>query len=463
MFSGALERGARVALDRLLLGPGALIVFAIVSALALAISVYALLASAERDKSLTEQRVFRLHQELGRELRTGGETALREEIRAFEDAGEIRIGLRSPDQIVLVDHAPVSPRRLGWMTYERRGDRGEPHRSLAYVGLLQDGSTLSVATDLPGHADGVPLTGATASALLLLAIVGYWLFSAARTERELRNVAETMARVGRGELSLRLPLPRQLGPLRTLCALGNDLLENIERRDHSIREAMKAVAHELRTPLSHAISRAELLTAAELAPEEGAAALQRLRSDLQGLAASFEALLRLARIEQTRTSDMTVDLALKVGNVLDAYSAALDDHGAVVSLACQSANVHMDRDLAYLLISAVLDNVFKHTPRGVRVELRTWREGPHCYFLYSDDGPGVAAAERSRITERFFRGSTTRADGLGLGLTTVEAIVQSAKGDLHVEDAGPGLRLRARFPAVAPLEPRPAPALAGTA
>jgi signal transduction histidine kinase len=79
----------------------------------------------------------------------------------------------------------------------------------------------------------------------------------------------------------------------------------------------------------------------------------------------------------------------------------------------------------------------------------------------ADNGPGVPAADRGRITERFYRCERSRTTpGHGLGLSLVAAIADLHNASLSIEDAAPGLRFRITFPAAARPKPRPAVAQA---
>jgi signal transduction histidine kinase len=65
-----------------------------------------------------------------------------------------------------------------------------------------------------------------------------------------------------------------------------------------------------------------------------------------------------------------------------------------------------------------------------------------------DNGPGVPAAERARILDRFYRRDTSRSTpGSGLGLSIVAAVAELHQAELLLEDAEPGLRVRIRFSA----------------
>jgi signal transduction histidine kinase len=75
------------------------------------------------------------------------------------------------------------------------------------------------------------------------------------------------------------------------------------------------------------------------------------------------------------------------------------------------------------------------------------REGGEAVLTVRDHGPGVAEADRSRLTDRFVRMDAARSKpGAGLGLSMVKAIVGHHGGTLRLADAGPGLAVHIRLP-----------------
>ena len=93
---------------------------------------------------------------------------------------------------------------------------------------------------------------------------------------------------------------------------------------------------------------------------------------------------------------------------------------------------------------------------------------PDIELTVTDSGPGISAAERERVFERFYRVPGDATPGTGLGLSIVKKIVERHHGaitlaDAHPGAARPGLAVRIRFPAGQPVEAQatsvPAPAL----
>jgi signal transduction histidine kinase len=83
----------------------------------------------------------------------------------------------------------------------------------------------------------------------------------------------------------------------------------------------------------------------------------------------------------------------------------------------------------------LVENAIVHTPAGTSVEVNLRDDGA---IRVIDDGPGVAAAERSLIFQRFWRGRKKNRPGAGLGLSIVKRVVDAYDGTVEVADAAGG-------------------------
>ena len=102
-----------------------------------------------------------------------------------------------------------------------------------------------------------------------------------------------------------------------------------------------------------------------------------------------------------------------------------------------------DGRLLFEALANLVDNAIKFSPPGGRVEigLRTPPEGPELYVR--DHGPGIRLEDRQHVLKRFHRGAHhAAAEGSGLGLSIVGAIVRLHGFSLHLDDAHPGLEVR---------------------
>lgn len=103
-----------------------------------------------------------------------------------------------------------------------------------------------------------------------------------------------------------------------------------------------------------------------------------------------------------------------------------------------------------MLLRNLLDNAVKYTPDGGRIDLRIVgadgeRAGPE--IVVEDSGPGLPAAERERVLDRFYRAGQPQVPGSGLGLSIVKSIatLHGARVGFGVSPTLGGLQVRMSF------------------
>ena len=89
--------------------------------------------------------------------------------------------------------------------------------------------------------------------------------------------------------------------------------------------------------------------------------------------------------------------------------------------------VAADADALRTLLRNLIDNAVRYTPAGGRVDVSVVpaRAAAGARLAVSDDGPGIDAAERARVFDRFYRRPGTVPPGSGLGLAIVKAIADA--------------------------------------
>ena len=100
-----------------------------------------------------------------------------------------------------------------------------------------------------------------------------------------------------------------------------------------------------------------------------------------------------------------------------------------------------DPDLLAQAIGNLVDNAIKYTPCGGNVALRIASDvKDQVSVAVTDTGPGIAEADKARVTERFYRGNrASGTEGIGLGLSVVDAVARLHGGSLAFNNHGPGL------------------------
>ena len=275
-----------------------------------------------------------------------------------------------------------------------------------------------------------------------------WLLvgSALRPVAALRRGAEEITSA---QAAGRLPVPEAHDEVRRLSITLNGMLDRLERSGMRQRSFVADAAHELRSPLTAIRTQLEVARAHPDDADWEQTATDAL-SDVHRLSRLVDDLLVLARVEDgsaLRTREQ-VDLVEVVEGTLartvsDASIRRVGDDHVVVS---------GDVDALTRIVANLVDNAARHARAQVTVDVRGG-PGDGVTLTVADDGPGITAAARDSVFERFTRLDEARsrdAGGSGLGLPIVRELVRAHGGDVRLEDNGPGVRAVVRLPPTTP-------------
>jgi len=250
-----------------------------------------------------------------------------------------------------------------------------------------------------------------------------------------------------------LPDTRLPDEVQPLVSALNDLLARLRAALERERAFMADAAHELRTPLTALHLQMGMLARAS-GDAERAAAMETLSAGVQRAIRLVEQMLALAR-QEPRAETQRVAVRLDdLAREIVAELVPLADVGRIdlgVS-AAQPAGVRGDPDALRTLLRNLVDNAVRYTPAGGRVDVsvveKTAGDTPGARLTVSDDGPGIAAAERARVLDRFYRRAGTAPPGSGLGLSIVKTIAEAHGATITLADgpAGKGLAVTVSFP-----------------
>ncbi len=284
-------------------------------------------------------------------------------------------------------------------------------------------------------------TAVGAGALALSFVIG--VFAAWRATRPLRAVADTTRRIlATGDLAARVPGPDGTGELAALVRQLNTLLERNAAHVTVLRETLDNLAHDLRTPLTRLRGTAELAIQDGGDPSDTRAALAGCVEETDRLLHLLERLLDVSAAEAgaLKLNRELIDLRTLTTRAADLYREVAEEKHIAVVLD-QPAAVECSVDAVRLgqVVNNLLDNALKYTPAGGGVVVALRREAGQAVLSVTDDGPGIAPAEREAVFRRLYRSDASRSQrGLGLGLSMVKAIVEAHGGTVAAGDASSG-------------------------
>jgi signal transduction histidine kinase len=231
-------------------------------------------------------------------------------------------------------------------------------------------------------------------------------------------------------------------------------LRMLEADRDRLREFVADVSHELRTPIAALRMYAELMRDGEVDEATRHEFRERSVEQIGRLEWLSTNLLDLSRIDAG-----IFPLDMQDGDLRDPLQAvvqALGDVAVERGIALDSAvpgtsvELRFDRERIVQLLTNLVGNALKFTPRGGSVSVSLTEDAASAAIEVRDTGPGIEPDELPHIFERFYRGTNTgdaRASGSGLGLAIVRSIVEMHAGEVDVASVvGQGTAFRITLP-----------------
>lgn len=370
-------------------------------------------------------------------------------VQVVDTDGLVRSASAGGDRLVSVlDAEELDAARRGEAGYlpgHRFGVDGVVRVVAVEAGPADDRQIVVVATPASDIADSVRVVRLGLSVgfgLLLVVLAGLaWRIVGAtlRPVEALRLGAEQITGTGTPG---GLPVPDSQDEIAALASTLNRMLARLARASERQRAFVADAAHELRSPL------ASLRTQIEVAQATGASDATDLLAEVQRMSRLVDDLLLLARVDEAapRHREAT-DVGALARDVARRYAGARVPVEVVLS-ACEP----VDADAVALtrVLANLLDNAVRHAATHVVLSVGRDPAGG-VTVIVTDDGPGIPAADRDRVFDRFTRLADARdrdSGGSGLGLAIVRELMDQQGGTVTLTDAVPtGLRVELSLPA----------------
>jgi signal transduction histidine kinase len=292
-------------------------------------------------------------------------------------------------------------------------------------------------------------------ALLLTGVAGVWLTS--RALRPVEEFADAAGRIGGANFSGRMPVSGK-DEFAHLGSVFNSMLDRLETAFLNLEEAYKSqrqfvadASHELKTPLTAMRTRLGIASLRVQTPEKYIEHIGSLTRSTDKMSSIVSDLLLLARADEgmllgKRRSIPVESLAEEAASIIE------DAYGCRIERKVQDKlEVSADADGLSRVLTNVLDNAARHTPRDGSIVLSAFNRGQIVVIQVEDSGSGIPAEHLPHVFDRFYRVDASRereTGGTGLGLALVKAIVEAHHGALSIaSEVGRGTTVTIELPA----------------
>jgi signal transduction histidine kinase len=254
----------------------------------------------------------------------------------------------------------------------------------------------------------------------------------ARLNKEIESITET------GEISHRLTIRGPGDYIDSMARRVNAMLDRIEELVEGLKGTLDNTAHDLRTPLTRLMGRAEL--ALNGTDEEKEEALVICMEESRHILTMLNTLMDISAAEKglIQITEEPIDMKELTEQFEDIYGFVAEDKELGFSCHCDD-DVILRADPVRLnqALSNLMDNAIKFTPKGgmINLEINKHELGEGAVIVVSDNGPGIPEKEKEHIWKRLYRGEKSRTSpGMGLGLSMVKAVVEAHKGRIELLD-----------------------------
>ena len=266
---------------------------------------------------------------------------------------------------------------------------------------------------------------------------------------DVREITQAASRIGKSDLSKRVPTSGRNDEAGQLASTLNHMLDRIERSIQQLHTITNSLAHDLRSPLTAIRAKLEMSLTAETREREAesiVSAIDEVDRLTEILTKSLD--VAEAEVDALRLHRRAIDLDAMLRVMVELYEPCMAEKGLRLQLrSAGPATVYADEALLHRVMANLFDNELKHLPAACTVSIALGVAGKYACVVLEDDGPGFASEIASSLFESRVKGDGSQ--GHGLGLAFVEAVIGAHSGEVMAANREEGgARLTIRLPLV---------------
>ena len=234
--------------------------------------------------------------------------------------------------------------------------------------------------------------------------------------------------------------------------------KELSEKDRMKSEYVKIVAHDIKSPLSSALSLMDVVSEGYSGgiTDKSKEMLSRARKKIEFAHSYAEDLLNLSRLRSAGTLHLgPVDVNSLIDDALALTSGKREGKGMEISVDKREfpSSITADRECLLHVLTNLISNAVEYTPEGGRIAVRCASSDNRLILIVSDTGVGIPVDDIPKIFDEFYRGKNVEktTKGTGLGLSLVKYIVETHGGSITVKsELGKGSEFTVSLPVEGP-------------
>jgi signal transduction histidine kinase len=366
---------------------------------------------------------------------------------------ELRIHVTAPAEIRLIED--VEARYGGWRSLippsapapaqDREALYGATDSLMAMVHRHRDLNAWQMQQTMRDGLELEALVRREMTLILPLALLAGGLGGVELWKRIIRptlRLARAAEAFGAGDLDARAEVRRK-DEINDLCRTFNVMANAIRDREKERLHFVATVAHDLKSPLTVIGGAAHLIRRKLILPEQQDEWMMRIIRNVRTLEGTIADLLDgvqaqtgqlQLRREEFDLAELAAGVVREQNEVLRKDSDTAAPPHALLFEGETTCPILGDRRRLERVLVNLLSNAVKYSPAGSEVQLTLWRRGTDVRLTVEDQGEGIAPEDLKRVLQPFTRleGTRHKASGTGLGLVSVQKIIEAHGGDLNI-------------------------------
>lgn len=294
----------------------------------------------------------------------------------------------------------------------------------------------------------IVLIGLILAALSAL-VCGAWF--RVRVAKPVETMTEATRRIAGGSYGTELPI-KYKDELGELASAINELSQEISKTEKMQSEFISSISHELRTPLTAITGWSETLMFDSAIQADSRRGIQIISKEAARLTGMVEELLEFTRIQDGRfkLNIELLDIESELEDTIFTYQELLRQDNLELHYTPSETEIPLlpgDPERLKQVFLNILDNAAKYGREGKTIEVSVYADSDAATIRFRDHGPGIPEHELPHVTEKFYKGGSSKERGSGIGLAVCEEIVTRSGGKLEIANApGGGTAVAVRLP-----------------